>query len=115
MAKITFLATTTEGTVNTEDVKVLRAAINKGEVGIYTVRSNGSTRRMPYLKQRTEARKLAQTIVNRKAAGETMKVIAADLHLSVPSVRRLIVALGVTKSLEKGIVPTQTTEDVAAE
>jgi len=95
---------------DTEDVKALRALLNRGEAAIYTTRADGTVRRMAYLKAGTPERKLAQKAFVLKKEGASMKEVGEELHLSVPSVRRLLVGLQVAKALEKGQLPTETQE-----
>lgn len=75
----------------------------KGDEATYRkVRANGTARRIPLLAAGTEARTVAEGIVAARNEGTTMKAIAADLHVSVPTVRRMINSLLLTQKHEAG-------------
>jgi hypothetical protein len=75
-------------------------AVETGRVRFYRVRANGSTRHVPFLPEGSEQRMLAEWIVEQRDEGRTMKSIATEALLSVPSVRRLINSLLLTEEVE---------------
>lgn len=85
----------TEGV--TADTFVQAAA--EGRVRVYRARSNGTTRHIPFLPEGSDARAVAEWIRDQKDS-RTMKDLAAEMHESVPTVRRRLVALEVTEEVE---------------
>jgi DNA-binding NarL/FixJ family response regulator len=101
-------------TVVSEDVKpaTFLPAAGEGKVKFHIERgSKGGTgfRRLQFLAPGTAERAAAEAVVAKREQGVTMKAIAAELHVSVPTVRRMITALLVTTSTE-----AQTQADFAA-
>lgn len=96
----TITATTTVETFVPEAVE--------GKVRFHTVRSNGSTRRVQFLAEGTADREVAEWVLAQREEGATMKAIAAEMHVSVPTVRRMINALLLTQEMEEA-----DTEDLA--
>lgn len=90
---------TTVTTTTTEDTLVTEAA--EGKVQFHTQRSNGTFRRIQFLAQGTPEREVAEWVAAQREDGVTMKTIAAAMHVSVPTVRRMINALLVTLEAEE--------------
>lgn len=97
---VTFAPTTTAST--------LIADLGKGEAELHAERSNGTFRRVHFLAEGTEARELAEYVAALREGNEednreprTMKQIAAELHVSVPTVRRMINDLLLTQEMEE--------------
>jgi hypothetical protein len=61
-----------------------------GKVKFYRVRGNGTTRHVPFFAAGTKEREEAEWVLEQREDGRTMREIADELHLSVPSVRRMI-------------------------
>lgn len=102
-------------TVVTTDVtpdNFLEAAAS-GKVRFHTVRANGSTRRVQFYAEGTKAREEAEWVREQRDEGRTMKDIAAELHLSVPSVRRVLNALLLAEEVE-GYEPEEVEELLAS-
>lgn len=75
----------------------------KGNEATYRkVRANGTVRNIPLLPAGSEARTTAEAVVAKRNDGVTMAAIAADLHVSVPTVRRMINSLLLTEKHEAG-------------
>lgn len=76
----------------TESVTVanFREELAKGNVQFYRVRGNGTTRHIPVFVEGTKEFEVAEYVAEQREEGATMKALAAELHMSVPSVRRLI-------------------------
>jgi hypothetical protein len=72
-----------------------------GTVQFHRERGNGTTRRVHFLAEGTEARELANFILFCRENGAGMKTISADLHLSVAAVRRSLNDLLMTIELEE--------------
>lgn len=89
----TVTATTTVDTLATEAAE--------GTVKFHTERSNGTTRRIQFLAEGTDARLVAEWVMEQRTDGRTMKAIAAEMHVSVPTVRRMINALLLTWEVEE--------------
>jgi DNA-binding NarL/FixJ family response regulator len=88
----TVLPTTTVDTV------VEQAA--EGQVQFHRQRANGTTRRVQYLAEGTTDREVAEWVLIQRSEGKTMKALAAEMHVSVPTVRRMINALLLTWEVE---------------
>lgn len=84
------IVTTVTATV-TADTLATEAA--EGHVKFHTLRSNGTTRRIQFLTEGTLEREVAEWVMAQRGEGVTMKAIAAEMHVSVPTVRRMINAL----------------------
>lgn len=82
----------------------LQAAAAAGKATFHVRRTDGSLRRMAYLPPGSQQRKLAEKIVamRDKKPPVPMKDIAANLHVSIPTVRRMINNLELTQHIEKG-------------
>lgn len=90
-------------TVVSDDVKpsTFLPAASEGKVKFHIERGNGTYRRLQFLAPGTAERAAAEAVVAKREQGVTMKTIAAELHVSVPTVRRMITALLVTTSTEE--------------
>ena len=71
-----------------------------GTVLLHKERANGTTRRLHFLVEGTEARELADFIQARREDGAGMKAISTELHMSVAAVRRSLNDLLLTQELE---------------
>lgn len=94
--------TVAEGTT----LENLLAHAREGKVKIHTVRSNGTLRRVQYLAAGTSDRELAEYVLalregTEDAGPRTMRSIASELHVSIPTVRRLINAYLITVEIEE--------------
>lgn len=65
-------------------------------------RKNGMLRSLPYLVPGTTPRKDAETVVARRAKGETINAIAEDLTASIATVRRMVTNLELAQEIEAG-------------
>lgn len=90
---------TTVSTSTTVDTLATEAA--EGVVKFHTLRSNGTTRRIQFLVEGSPEREVAEWVVGQRNEGVTMKTIAAQMHVSVPTVRRMINALLLTWEVEE--------------
>lgn len=84
----------------------LAADLASGTVRLFRVRKNGTTRRIPFLKPGTPARKKAERVAAMRAAGKTMRQIAEELHESLATVRRELTHLALAQDVEAGADPT---------
>jgi hypothetical protein len=75
-------------------------ALASGKVQLYTVRGNGTTRHIPFYAEGTADREVAEQVAEWREDGRTMKSIADELHLSVPSVRRMLNSLYLSEDVE---------------
>lgn len=71
-----------------------------GKVQFHKVRNTGGLRRWPVLTPGTAQREQAENVAALRADGVKVQVIAESLSVSVPTVRRMIVALAFTQELE---------------
>jgi DNA-binding NarL/FixJ family response regulator len=83
------------------DADTLVPAAAEGKVKFHRERANGTTRRVQFLAEGTAEREVAEWVVVQRGEGRTMKAIAAEMHVSVPTVRRLINALMLTWEVEE--------------
>lgn len=72
-----------------------------GKVQFHTERSNGTFRRVHFLADGTKEREIAEWVAEQREQGVTMRKIAAELHASVPAVRRMINDLLMTEEFEQ--------------
>ncbi len=84
----------------------LAADLASGNVRLFRVRGNGTTRRIPYLAPASSARKKAEQVAEMRTAGKTMRDIATELHLSLATVRRELTHLALAQAVEAGADPT---------
>lgn len=106
---MTSIAITAPADVTVENF--LEAARN-GRVKFHTVRANGTTRRVQFYADGTKPREEADWVQEQRDEGRTMRDIAAELHLSVPSVRRMLNALALAEEVE-GYEPEELEELLA--
>lgn len=71
-----------------------------GTVQFHAERGNGTFRKVHFLAEGTDERATAEWVAEQREANVTMRAIAAELHRSVPSVRRLINDLALTEEFE---------------
>lgn len=84
----------------------LAADLASGTVRLFRVRKNGTTRRIPFLKPGTPARKKAEQVMAMRDGGKTMRQIAEELHESLATVRRELTHLALAQDVEAGADPT---------
>lgn len=77
------------------------ADLAAGTAQLHKERANGTTRRLHFLAQGTEARELAEFIDAQRDNGLTMAAIAASLHLSPAAARRAYNDLLLTREFEE--------------
>lgn len=92
------IAVTTEQGVT---VETFVKAAAEGKVRFYRVRENGTYRHIQFLADGTKEREVAEWIAGQREEGVTMKAIASDINLSVPSVRRILNSLLLTEEVEE--------------
>jgi hypothetical protein len=78
-----------------------------GGVQVHTERSNGTFRKVHFLVEGTDERELAEYVLALREgndeegrAPQSMRTIANALHVSIPSVRRMLNDLALTHELE---------------
>lgn len=83
----------------TTDTTGVKAALESGDAHVYSVRSNGTTRRRHFL----TGQDLATALQVRAARelGKGMAFIAGELHVSVSAVRRILIDLAITEELQE--------------
>lgn len=82
--------------------ETFQAAAAAGKVVFHVRRSDGTLRRMSYLKPGSPERRVSERIEKSREKGVPMKDIADKLHISVPTVRRIINNLELSKHVEAG-------------
>jgi hypothetical protein len=81
------------------DPKVM---LDAGQLVAYSERANGTTRRLELCPVGSTRRDTAEWISERLDDGAPLKTVAGELHVSVPTVRRFIMALELTEEIEAG-------------
>lgn len=82
--------------------ETLQQAAAAGRVVFHIRRHDGSLRRMSYLRPGSAARRLAERIDRAREKNVPMKEIAAKMHSSIPTVRRIINNLELSRHVEAG-------------
>lgn len=80
----------------------LAAAAKAGKATFHVRRSDGTFRRMAYLPPGSAARKTAEKVEEKRAKRMSMKDIAKGMHVSIPTVRRIINNLELSRHIEAG-------------
>lgn len=73
-----------------------------GHLTAYTERANGTTRHLDLAPLGSTRRDTAEWISERLEDGATVAAVARELHVSVPTVRRIIMSLELTEEIEAG-------------
>lgn len=82
-------------------VETFVQAAAEGSVKFYRLRDNGTYRHIPFLAADSKDRETAEWVAEQREEGVTMKAIAADMHMSIPSVRRVLNSLLLTEEVEE--------------
>lgn len=81
------------------DPKVM---LDAGQLTAYTERANGTTRHLELCPLGSTRRDTAEWISERLNDGASVALVARELHVSTPVIRRLIMALELTEAIEAG-------------
>jgi hypothetical protein len=73
----------------------------KGTVKFYRERGNGTTRHIAFLADGTTDREVAEWAADQREQGVTMRTLSREMHLSVPTIRRMLNALLLTEEVEE--------------
>lgn len=76
--------------------------LNAGTLTAYTERANGTTRHIDLAPVGSTRRDTAEWISERLDEGHTVGAVARELHVSIPTVRRIIMSLELTEEIEAG-------------
>ena len=87
-------------TIDTTATNLIEHLTN-GVAKIYKERENGTYRRVHFLADGTKDREHAEWVALQREEGVSMKAIAAELHVSVSAVRRMLNDLALTEDLEE--------------
>lgn len=98
MPRTSVFATVDPGIV----AKDLEAAAKAGKATFHVRRSDGTFRRMAYLPPGSAARRTAEKVEKQRQDKVSMKDIAKGMHVSIPTVRRIINNLELSRNIEKG-------------
>lgn len=98
MPRASIYATVEPGAV----AETLAAAAAAGKVTFHIRRGDGTLRRMSYLPPGSTARRLAERIEKMREKGVSMKEIATKQHSSIPTIRRIINNLELSRHVESG-------------
>jgi hypothetical protein len=78
------------------------AALTEGTASLHRTRANGTTRNIPFYAVGTTVRQQAEQVATLREAGLGMAKIAAEMHMSIPTVRRMLNSLILSQALEAG-------------
>lgn len=92
------LAPATPATVLRSPLEMLEA----GELRAYSLRDNGTMRHLDLAPVGSTRRDTAEWISERLDEGITVKAVSRELHVSVPTIRRIIMSLELTEEIEAG-------------
>lgn len=70
-----------------------------GTVRFYRVRANGTTRHIPLLVEGSEDYAMAEAITEARNSGTSVAALAVLFNVSMPTVRRLIASLALTREV----------------
>ena len=99
MPRTSVFATVEPGVV----AKDLEAAAKAGKATFHVRRSDGTFRRMAYLPPGSPLRKQAEKVEHQHTVKKmTMKEIAKGMHVSIPTVRRILNNLELSRDIESG-------------
>lgn len=79
-----------------------REMLEAGTLTAYTQRGNGTLRHLELAPLGSTRRDTAEWISERLEDGATVAQVAAELHVSKPTVRRMIMSLELTEEVEAG-------------
>lgn len=82
----------------------LEAAAKQGKATFYVRRSDNTFRRMAYLPPNSSARRTAEKVEKQRLQSPpvSMKDIAKEMHVSIPTVRRILNNLELSRHVEAG-------------
>lgn len=82
----------------------LAAAAKQGKATFHVRRSDGTFRRMAYLPPGSAARRTAEQVEKKRSQSPpvSMKDIAKGMHVSIPTVRRILNNLELSRHIEAG-------------
>jgi len=98
----TFILAPTARTAADQVVADPKAMLDAGLLVAYSERANGTTRRLELCPVGSTRRDTAEWISERLDDGLTLRAVARELHVSLPTVRRFIMALELTEEIEAG-------------
>lgn len=81
--------------------ETLLSDLATGTARLHTEREDGTFRRVHFLADGTKEREVAEWVQDQREAGRTMRQIANEMIVSIPSVRRMINDLIITTELEE--------------
>jgi hypothetical protein len=98
----TFILSPAARTAADQVVADPKAMLDAGLLVAYSERANGTTRHLELCPVGSTRRDTAEWISERLDDGATVRTVARELHVSVPTVRRFIMALELTEEIEAG-------------
>jgi hypothetical protein len=98
----TFILSAARGTAADQIVASPLAMLDAGHLNAYSERANGTTRHLELCPVGSTRRDTAEWISEQVDEGRSLRAVAAELHVSVPTVRRALMALELTEEIEAG-------------
>jgi len=81
--------------------KSFRRDAAEQKIKFHTERGDGTYRRVHYLAENTLERQTGEWVVNQRTVGRTMRQIANEMHVSIPTVRRILNDMMLTQEIEE--------------
>lgn len=79
-----------------------QAMLEAGHLRAYTLRANGTMRHLDLAPIGSTRRDTAEYVSERLEDGATVQAVSRELHISVATVRRYLLSLEITESIEAG-------------
>lgn len=98
----TFILAASKGVAADKIIADPKAMLDAGHLTAYTERGNGTTRHLNLLPIGSKGRDTAEWISEQVEDGRSLRAVAAELHVSLPTVRRALMALELTEDIEAG-------------
>lgn len=98
----TFILSAARGTTAANIVASPLAMLDAGHLAAYSERANGTTRHLELCPVGSTRRDTAEWISEQVDEGRSLRAVAAELHVSLPTVRRALMSLELTEEIEAG-------------
>lgn len=89
-------------TVTAAEMGTAATMLAAGTLTAHSVRANGTTRHLELAPLGSTRRDAAEWVSERLEDGASVRTVARELHVSVPTVRRMLLALELTEEIEAG-------------
>jgi hypothetical protein len=97
-----FILSAAKGVAANQIIADPKAMLDAGHLTAYTERGNGTTRHLELAPIGSTRRDTAEWISEQVEDGRSLRAVANELHVSLPTVRRHLMALELTEDIEAG-------------